>query len=89
MLWPPKYKRKLRWRSERQAREIPGWLTKGEGVEEISALTAVYCAISAQMANVPASRELPLAFVPCVIRTLNGRIANGISNGNRYGKMAL
>jgi hypothetical protein len=89
MLWPPKYKRKLRWRSERQAREMPGWLTKGEGVEEISALTAVYCAISAQMANVPASRELLLAFVPYVIRTLNGRIANGILNGNCYGKLPL
>jgi hypothetical protein len=68
---------------------MPGLLTRGDGVEEISELTAVYCAISAQMANVPASRELLLAFVPYVIRTLNGRIVNGILNGNCYGKLPL
>jgi hypothetical protein len=44
MHWPPKYKRKFRWRNDRQAREMPGLLTEEEDFEEISALTGFHCA---------------------------------------------
>jgi len=66
MLWPPKYNRKFRCRSDRQARDIPGLLIETEGVGEISALTGFYFATSAQMPKFPTCREM--AFLPKPVR---------------------
>jgi hypothetical protein len=44
MLCPPKNRRKFRWRSDRQACEIPVSFAGGEDVEVAPALTAFYFA---------------------------------------------
>jgi hypothetical protein len=89
MLWPPKYKRKFRCRSDRHAREMPGLLTEEEVVEEISALTRFHCPPEAQGAGAdPTSRRLSSVYsVSAVVKAFRRRVQDGIYNAIYNGIM--